>query len=419
MIRAVLGWRSRVGPLRERDFRILFGARSLASIGASMTPIAITFAVLAGLGSAAALGAVLAGGTLVEIVLVLVGGTSSDRIPRRTVVIVSDVTRALALLCTGALLLTRHGSIWELAIAYAAVGASTAFFHPAMTGLLPETVSSQHLQAANALRGLYVSLSSVIGPALAGLAVALGSPGWAVLGAGVTYAISSILLLRMNAGRTPAAAPSPVLQQLRAGWKEFSARSWLWSVVGQASLWHMIVWAPFFVAGPVLVLAHLGGASTWAWMQSLGGVGAILGSIVGLRVRPRRPLVVGLVGTLGFVPVLVGLSAQAPVAVVLIMSPLIGLGPALFAVIWDTSIQRDVPSHVLSQVSSYDYFGSVAILPIGYAVAGPLVLAIGPRAMLWGAAVAALLLPLANLMVRGVRQFGATPIAVVSDPGTS
>ena len=419
MIRAMSGWRSRLGPLRQRDFRILFGARSLASIGTSMTPIAITFAVLEGLGSAAALGAVLAGGTVVEIVLVLFGGASSDRIPRRTVVLVSDVTRALALLCTGALLLTRHGSIWELAIAYALVGASTAFFHPAMTGLIPETVSPQHLQAANALRGLYISLSSVIGPALAGLAVALGSPGWAVLSAGVTYAISSVLLLRMNAGRTPAAAPSPLLHQLRAGWKEFSSRSWLWSVVSQASLWHLLVWAPFFIAGPILAIAHLGGASTWAWMQSLGGAGAILGSILGMRLRPRRPLIVALAGMLGFVPVLVVLSAQAPVAAVLIVSPLIGLGPALFTVIWDTSIQRDVPSHVLSQVSSYDYFGSVAILPIGYAVAGPLVIAIGPRAMLWGAAAAALVLPLANLGVRGVRRFGTPPIKVVPDPGRS
>jgi MFS family permease len=386
-----------------------------------MTPIAITFAVLEGLGSAAALGAVLAGGTVVEIVLVLFGGASSDRIPRRTVVIASDITRALALLCTGALLLTRHGSIWELAIAYAVVGASTAFFHPAMTGLIPETVSSQHLQAANALRGLYVSLSSVIGPALAGLAVALGSPGWAVLGAGVTYAISSVLLLRMNAGRTPAAAPSPLLHQLRSGWEEFSSRSWLWSVVGQASVWHMIVWAPFFVAGPVLVLAHLGGASTWAWMQSLGGAGAILGSILGLRLRlrPRRPLIVALAGMLGFVPVLVVLAAQAPVAAVLIVSPLIGLGPALFTVMWDTSVQRDVPSQVLSQVSSYDYFGSVAILPIGYAVAGPLVIAIGPRAMLWGAAIAALLLPLTNMMVREVRRFPAASAEPILEPETS
>ena len=419
MTLALSGWRRRAGPLRERDFRILFGARSLASIGTSMTPIAITFAVLEGLGSAAALGVVLAGGTVVEIVLVLFGGASSDRIPRRTVVIASDVTRALALLCTGALLLTRHGSIWELAIAYAVVGASTAFFYPAMTGLIPETVSSQHLQAANALRGLYVSLSSIVGPALAGLAVALGSPGWAVLSAGVTYAISSVLLLRMNAGRTPAAAPMPLLHQLRAGWEEFSSRSWLWSVVGQASVWHMIVSAPFFVAGPVLVLAHLGGASSWAWMQSLGGVGAILGSILGLRLRPRRPLVVALAGMLGLVPVLVVLAAQAPVAVVLIVSPLIGLGPALFTVIWDTCIQRDVPSHVLSQVSSYDYFGSVVILPIGYAVAGPLVLGIGPRAMLWMAAVAALLLPLANLMVRGVRRFPTASARAFVEPATS
>ena len=138
--------------------RILFGARSLASIGMSMTPVAITFAVLKGPGSAAALGAVLAAGSLVDIVLILFGGASSDRIPRRTVVIVSDVTRALALIIAGALLLARHGSIWELAVAYAVVGASTAFFHPAMTGLIPETMWAQHLQGANALRSLYGSL---------------------------------------------------------------------------------------------------------------------------------------------------------------------------------------------------------------------------------------------------------------------
>ena len=130
-------------------------------------------------------------------------------------------------------------------------------------------------------------------------------------------------------------------------------------------------------------------------------------------------MIVALAGMLGFVPVLVVLSAQAPVAAILIVSPLIGLGPALFTVIWDTSIQRDVPAPVLSQVSSYDYFGSAAILPIGYAVAGPLVLAVGPRTMLWGAAVAALLLPLANLMVRGVRRFPAASAEPIVDPETS
>jgi len=119
---------------------------------------------------------------------------------------------------------------------------------------------------------------------------------------------------------------------------------------------------------------------------------------------------------LGFVPVLIVLSAQAPVALLLIFSPLIGLGPALFTVIWDTCVQRDVPAPVLSQVSSYDYFGSVAILPVGYAIAGPLVVAIGPRAMLWGAAIAALLLPLANMMVGAVRRFPTASVSAVADP---
>ena len=123
---------------------------------------------------------------------------------------------------------------------------------------------------------------------------------------------------------------------------------------------------------------------TWAGRRPGGaiwsafGVGALGGGLVALHFRPRRPLVAATVATAGFIPLPALLAAAAPVALIAPAAALGGAGPALCGTLWDTTMQQQVPTEVLSRVSAYDWAGSVALLPVGYALAGPMAALIGP-----------------------------------------
>ncbi len=163
----MLSLRGRLGALDERPFRLLWLGQSASAIGDALVPVALAFTVLGDLdGSAGDLGLVLASFTLSRVLFILVGGVWADRLPRRMVMLVCDVVRAVAQAFVAAALLTGVLEIWMLAAASAVVGGTAAFFGPASTGLIPETVSRARLQQANALMSLSQSATSVFGPAL-------------------------------------------------------------------------------------------------------------------------------------------------------------------------------------------------------------------------------------------------------------
>jgi MFS family permease len=127
------------------------------------------------------------------------------------------------------------------------------------------------------------------------------------------------------------------------------------------------------------------------------GVGALAGSLLATRVRPRRPLlVVALCEGLFGLP-LVFLAAAAPVPLLAVGAALSGVGTMLGMAVWEATLQRHIPAASLSRVSSYDWFGSYAFFPLGLALWGSLAGAIGIQPALWiasglfGAGVVALL----------------------------
>jgi MFS family permease len=179
---------------------------------------------------------------------------------------------------------------------------------------------------------------------------------------------------------------------LREGWQEFRSRTWIWVIVSQFSVFHLLVLPPLFVLGAVVSKNDYGGPRAWAVALTANGLGAVAGGLVALHVRVRRPLLVATVGTLGLGLFLTALALRAPVAVLAVAAASSGAGFAVFATLWETTMQRLVPADKLSRVSAYDWFGSVALLPLGYAFVGPLAGAFGVSAMLW-IAVAALVVP--------------------------
>lgn len=395
-----------LGALTERNFRLFFVGQMASQIGSGMAPVAITFAVLQH-GSASDVGLVAAAGLVPVVVLLLVGGVVSDRFSRRVVMFSSDVLRTAAEIGLGAWILVQHPPLWAFMALSACVGAGGAFFNPAMTGLVPEVVSASRLQQANALTGLSQSAASIIGPVLAGIIVAVSNPGWAVLIDGFSYAVSVGTLVMIRIAWTAKPSVDSFIAQLHEGWREFWSRTWLWVIVLEFSIVNAVIFAPMFVLGPVIAKASLGGAGPWGVVLAFEGAGAVLGGALMLRWRPSRPLLVATVVTLSWTWPLLALALVAPVAVIASGAFVAGISLAVFTTLWTTTMQREVPSDVLSRVSAYDWFGSLVFLPIGFALIGPIAKACGIRQTFVGASILVVALVGITLLVPSVTQMRA------------
>jgi MFS family permease len=396
-----------IAALGERRFRLLFAGRAVSDLGDKLVPVALAFAVLELDSSASALGLVFAARMIPLVVLVLVGGVWADRLPRNLVMLTADGVRAVTQAVAAALLITDRAEVWHLMVLMAAYGAAQAFFDPASTGLVPQTVSRPRLQQANGLLQLSRSTANVIGPAIAGLLVATVGPGWAFAADSATFVVSMAFLALLGLGRESREARTRFVADLVEGWREFSSRTWVWVSVGHFAFFHLLVLAPFWVLTPIVADDELGGAGAYATILSAMGVGAILGGLVALRVEPRRPLATAFVLILFEVPVYLALAAAAPVALIASLAFVSAIAFNFANTLWNTVLQANIPAHALSRVSSYDWLGSLVFLPAGYMLAGPAAEAFGVSETLVFAAawsVASTLLVLSLEPIRGVRR---------------
>jgi MFS family permease len=371
-----------LGVLRRRDFRLLFIGQGVSVLGDRMVAVALAFAVLEVGGSASAVGLVLACATLPLVGSVLIGGVVGDRMSRRTVMIAADLVRTASQGATAALLITGAAEVWTLALFAGLTGAATGFFNPASTALLPEVVPPDELQPANALRATAVSTGEIVGPLFAGVLVAAAGAGWAIAVDAATFAVSAMCLWGVRVPGRAVAAGTTFLSDLRDGWDAFRARRWVWTFVVYFALVNML-WGAWSVLGPVVADRDLGGAAAWGAVLGAVGLGALCGSLLATRARPRRPLVLVAITEAFFALPLAFLAAGAPTPVLACGAFLSGAGMMLGTSVWESTLQRLVPAESLSRVSSYDWFGSLAFYPLGLAIWGPVAGEIGISTALW------------------------------------
>ena len=390
----------------QRAFRLLFAAQSISALGDRLVPVALAFAVLNLTGSVTSLGVVLAAQTVPLVVFVLVGGVWADRLPRRLVMATSDLVRAASQGLCAVLLLTGSAHLWELVVLQAVYGTARAFFDPAALSVVPQTVDASELQRANSLIALTGNVASVAGPAVAGVIVAAAEPGWGLAFDAVTFVASVICVWAMPVIAVEVREREPLLRELRHGWSAFRARRWLWITVSCFTLYVGFAWAPWQVLGPQVARLSLGGPGAWAAIAVVLGIGSIGGGIIALRARPRYPFRVTFALFTVITPALFGLvAAHAPLALILPVALIDGASGTLFNTFWFTALHSDVPAGELARVMSWDYFGSVAVLPVGQALAGPVAAALGSSTTLYAAAALSALLFGLGLAVPAVRNF--------------
>jgi len=389
--------------LREREFRLLFAGQTVSLVGEGMVGVALAFAVLDLTRSVTDLGLVLAAFTLPLVAFLLVGGVLADRFQPRRVMLGSDLARFLSQGLVAVLLASGEARIWELVVLQAVRGVALALFQPASTSLTPSTVPPELLQEANALRGLSLAFGQVIGPAVGGFVVAGIGPGWAIGVDSVTYAVSAAFLVALRLPRREPLPPQPFLHDLLDGWREFTARTWVWSNLAFIGAGNM-AFNFTFVLGAVVAKRSFGGAGAWGLILGAFGLGAVIGGVVALRIRPRRPLVTANLVLVGSAVTPALLALRPPLAVVIAGACVGGIGGTVFNAVWETALQRHIPPERLSRVTAYDWFVSTAANPLGQSVSGPVAGAIGIDATL--AVVAGWLAvgPLLTLAVPSIRS---------------
>jgi MFS family permease len=399
--------------LHERSFSRYLASVTVSTLGSGMAMVALAFAVL-DFGGATDLGLVLLAREIPVVVFLLLGGVFADRLPRRTILVGSDLVKGAAQAVTAVLLFAGTANVWNVALLQTVFGVAVAFSRPATIGIIKEAVSDERLQEGNALVQLSRSVLSIAAPAIGALIVAAGSPAWAIAIDSVTFFVSAGLIASMHLAPAVRVASASILGDLRDGWNEFVERSWVVAMVVSFGLFQLTYFPALLVLGPLIAKEELGGAGAWGTILAVESAGAVVGGLVALRIKVSRPLVASQLLVLPAGLLLASLAVPLSLLAISLTGFVVGIGFSLGETLWVTALQLNVPEHALSRISSFDWLGSVALNPIGYALIGPIAAATGTSETLAIAAVLNILVCVGVVLVPSVRAVRTNDPVVVA-----
>ncbi len=372
----------RFGPLKERQFRLLWFARTGSVVGDSLVPVAVIWAVGHELGGGAtSVGLVLACYTFGGAAVTLAGGVWADRLPRRAVMICADVVRACTQATTAVLLFGGAAHVWELALLQGTAGAAAGFFNPASKALIPQTVSSGRLQQANALVSLSRSTANVFGPALSGVIVAVAGAAWVFSIDAASFLVSAVFVAAMRVGPYAKPAVHRFSRELAEGWQEVRRHRWLTAGFLGYAVGNFGV-GVYIVVGSLVAIDHLGGAPAWGLIVGSAAFGGVLGGFIAYRIRPSHPVSMAFaIWTLCALPAF-ALVRPFPLPVVMACALLFGGSVLVGNTLFETAMQQEVAPGRLARVASIDLMLSLCLMPAGQLLAGAISNAVGADATL-------------------------------------
>ncbi|MFD3678458.1 MFS transporter [Streptomyces sp. NPDC058613] len=413
-------------PLWDRRFALYFTARAVSLVGDAMMPVAAALAV-GPLYGISGVGTVLGVWTGTFVLLVLFGGVFADRFGARRMMVGADLVRVLSQGVLAAAFFAGPPPFWLLVTMAALAGAAVAMFLPGVNGMVP--LVAREPQRANATLKVADALAHLIGPALAGLLITLTNAGTVYAIDAGTFLLSALCLglIRLApAGRptgAPAGADSPahsgssLRRDLRQGWQEFRARTWMWAVILIWMGYGVLFYGPLVPLSSALIGARLG-PDAYGLAVSFLGVGTVLGGLLALRLRPARPLAAGAVAMVlcTVLPLCVALGAGLPL---LLAGHALGGGAlAFWSVMWATSVQTHTPPAVLNRVTAYEQAGSVSGIALGQMLAGPATALASPERLLMVSAAAGLAGCVALLATPAIRTLRRAAPAEGGGPAT-
>lgn len=391
-------------PLRHRDFRLLWVGQTCTLFGTFVTNVAYPFQVLDLGGSAAEIGILVAIYAVVNLAFLLVGGAIADRVPRRTLIIATELASG-AVTGTVAILGAAHVlDIWHLYVTYAYFGAASAFSVPAVGAIIPDLVPEDVLVQGNALRGFSRQIARVGAPVAGGILVATAGPAAAFALDSLTFFVSAGAVALTVGVPVVARVRRSIAREIGEGLAFVFSVPWLWFTIFGFSLVNAGYIAGL-VALPLLVTEVLGQtASLFGLLSGAVGAGeAAAALLVGQVLRVRSGLVMYGFGALsaaafllyGLVPTIAG---------ALLASALSGFAIVGFSILWESALQRHVPRALLGRVTSVDWFGGILLGPVAPIVGAAIAQRSGPPAVFVIAGVLAATVVLTGFMLPSIRR---------------
>lgn len=405
--------------LGSRPFALLWSGQTISSLGDGAFNTAVIWQVLMLTGSATAIGMVMIAQTLPMIVFLLFGGVAADRFSRKRMMLLSDISRAIAVLVIAGLAIAQQLQLWHLVVLSLFFGTVRGFFMPAYQSILPQLVKKDELASANSLTELSYQIYALLGPILGAAGTSLAGPATAFVFDGLTFLISALclLLLRLpvpdqgklrQAGETSAAREA--LRDLGVGWRYVAASPILWTTIVLAAISSIGGAGAVQVALPKLIQDSYG-QGIWllgiVWV--VGGIGAIaaLPLIPLVNRHQKRGLIIYLAqGASGCALIVFALPfphAVEPFVACLAMG-ILTLGQTISEVLWTTVLQERVPDDKLGRVNSINQLAGYGLWPLGFVLAGFLSDRVSPIWTFLGAGVVIVGLYGLALSVRRIRQ---------------
>jgi MFS family permease len=380
-------------PFRFRDFRLLFTGETISVLGDQFHLVALAWLTLQLTGSGLALGSVLMVAAIPRAVFMVVGGALSDRWSPRSLMLWSNAVRALLVGVVAGLVLTGRVELWHLYLMAAAFGVVDALFYPAVNAILPMLVDEPALPPANAVIQGSQQLAGLIGPAIAGLVVALVQTGPAFAFDALSFAVAATALVfvaggrRIAVGATADAGRASLLCTIGEGFRYAWADPAVRALIVLTAAFNFAFTGPISVGLPFLADHTLGGGSaTFGLLLSAFGAGSLAGALAAGSIArvPRLGTVVLAIGiALGVGLALIGVAPSVPVALVTLA--FIGLGVGFINVHVISWLQGRTAEAMRGRVMSLVMLGSVGLAPLSFALAG-IVVDLGAVPVMFGIA---------------------------------
>jgi MFS family permease len=398
-------------------------------LGDGFSAIAFAWITLGLTHSALALGVVLAFQAVPRALLTLIGGSLSDRLSARLLMIASSAARSVIMLAVGSAGFAGLLGMPLLCTAAAVFGAFDAFFQPARASILPTVLAGDLMEPANALLSVGSRAGSMIGPAIGGIVVAVSNANYAFLVDGACFAACALLVSRVRllaapaavgtAGDSPAESVSSsgtLLGRIRAGLAYAFADSRIRAMLVLDTVITFCFAGPFTVGFASLARFRLdGGAAALGLLNGTLAGGAIIGALVGGTVRGRVRvglLIAALAAWIAVGMALLGWTHQVTAAAAVAAAIGIGIGfQGVFGISW---IQRNLDGAVLGRVVALDMVCGYAIAPVSLLICGT-VAQRQPAALFFGTSVLLALTAAGTLISAGVRAM-TTDTRPASEP---
>jgi MFS family permease len=331
----------------------------------------------------------------------------------------ADILRGCSVATLGLLSVSGNLHLWQMVVISCLYGAGTAFFGPAFDAIVPELVPEAQLQQANSLdQFVRPATWGMAGPAVGGWIISAWSAGGAFLTDAMTFVISIVALLGIRHRKaldTRAGGLAIALGEVREGFRYVRSHVWLWGTFLAATIAYLMFWGPVEVLLPFVVRNGMGGrARDLGFILAVGGIGAVFAALVmGSRPQPGRHLtfiyIAWTLSTLAIVGYGVARYPWQAMVAAFVFNALEAAG----TIVWATTKQRLVPNRLLGRVSSFDWFISIGLLPLSFALTGPVAAAIGARTTLVVAGVVGGIATFGFLFLPGMRETerGTAPTA--------